>query len=109
LPTCALLWQTPALILILLGIDPDIADTGRGYVRAMALTLIPMLAVGVLRTRLTAIERPGVMLRITLCAVPVNAVFNYVFMHGAFGLPGLGVTGAGASSLLVGVLTLARP
>jgi MATE family multidrug resistance protein len=106
LPTCALLWQTPAL-LILLGIENDIADAGRGYARAMALTVIPMLAVGVLRTRLTAIERPGMMLRITLCAVPVNALFNYVFMYGAFGLPELGVTGAGASSLLVGVLTLA--
>jgi MATE family multidrug resistance protein len=104
LPICALLWQTPAL-LILLGIDPDLADTGTGYVRAMALTLIPMLAVGVLRTRLTAIERPGVMLRITLCAVPLNAVFNYVLMYGAFGLPEFGVTGAGVSSLLVGLLT----
>jgi len=100
----ALLWHAP-MVLGLLGIDPVIVDTGTGYVRAMALTLIPMLAVGVLRTRLTAIERPGVMLRITLCAVPLNAVFNYVFMHGAFGLPGLGVTGASVSSLLVAVLT----
>jgi len=106
LPICGLLWQTPAL-LGLLGIDQDLADAGTGYVRAMALALIPMLAVAVLRTRLTAIERPGVMLRITLCAVPLNALFNYVFMYGAFGLPELGVTGAGVSSLLVCVLTLA--
>lgn len=106
LPICGLLWQTPAL-LSLLGIDQDLADAGTGYVRAMACTLIPMLAVGVLRTRLTAIERPGVMLRITLCAVPLNALFNYVLMYGAFGLPELGVMGAGVSSLLVGVLTLA--
>ncbi|MAQ86355.1 MAG: hypothetical protein CMH12_24680 [Maritimibacter sp.] len=105
LPICALLWQTPAL-LILLGIDQDLAEAGTGYVRAMALTAIPMLAVGVLRTRLTAIERPGVMLRITLCAVPLNAIFNYVLMYGAFGLPELGVTGAGMSSLLVWLLTL---
>ena len=106
LPICGLLWHTPAL-LSLLGISENLADAGTGYARAMALTLIPMLAVGVLRTRLTAIERPGVMLRITLCAVPLNALFNYVFMYGAFGLPELGVTGAGVSSLLVGVLTLA--
>lgn len=106
LPICALLWHTPVL-LSLLGIDQDLTDAGTGYARAMACTLIPMLAVGVLRTRLTAIERPGVMLRITLCAVPLNAVFNYVFMYGVFGLPELGVTGAGVSSLLVGMLTLA--
>ncbi|WP_430448833.1 MATE family efflux transporter [Rhodophyticola sp.] len=106
LPTCGLLWHTPAL-LSLLGIDQNLTDAGTGYARAMACTLIPMLAVGVLRTRLTAIERPGVMLRITLCAVPLNAVFNYALMYGAFGLPELGVTGAGVSSLLVSLLTLA--
>ncbi|WP_121062483.1 MATE family efflux transporter [Chachezhania antarctica] len=106
LPICALLWHAPS-VLHLLGIDPRLVDAGAGYTRAMALTAIPMLAVGVLRTRLTAIERPGVMLRITLCAVPLNALFNHALMHGAMGLPGLGVTGAGVSSLLVGTLTLA--
>ena len=105
-PICALLWNTPT-VLRMLGIDQSLVEAGTGYVRAMALTLVPMLAVGVLRTRLTAIERPGVMLRITLCAVPLNAVFNYVFMFGAFGFRELGVTGAGMSSLLVGLLTLA--
>ena len=106
LPLCAVLWHAPALLSVL-GIEPHLVEAGTGYVRAMALTLVPMLAVGVLRTRLTAIERPGVMLRITLCAVPLNAILNYVLMHGAFGLPDLGVTGAGVSSLLVGGLTLA--
>ena len=105
LPIASLLWHAP-LVLSLLGIDPSLVDAGTGYVRAIACTLIPMLAVAVLRTRLTAIERHGLMLRVTLCAVPINAVFNYVFMYGAFGLPELGVTGAGVSSLLVGMLTL---
>ncbi|MFD3189184.1 MATE family efflux transporter [Sedimentitalea sp. HM32M-2] len=105
-PISVVLWQTP-LFLSLLGIEDGLVEAGTGYVRAMALTLVPMLAVGVLRTRLTAIERPGVMLRITLCAVPLNGIFNYLFMYGALGLPELGVTGAGLSSLLVGLLTLA--
>lgn len=105
LPLAAVLWHAP-ILLGALGIDPVLVKEGTGYARAMALTLVPMLVVAVLRTRLTAIERPGVMLRITLCAVPLNVLFNYAFMHGAFGLPGLGVTGAGVSSLLVGVLTL---
>lgn len=104
-PLAALLWQAP-ILLGALGIDPVLVEEGAGYARAMALTLIPMLIVGLLRTRLTAIERPGVMLRITLCVVPLNALFNYAFMHGAFGLEGLGVTGAGVASLLVGLLTL---
>ncbi|MCG6885209.1 MAG: hypothetical protein LJE62_15780 [Silicimonas sp.] len=105
LPIAAIIWVGPAL-LPSLGIETALVDRGSGYMRAMALTLPPMLAVAVLRTRLTAIERPGVMLRITLAAVPLNAVFNHAFMYGAFGLPGLGATGAGVSSCLVACLTL---
>ena len=103
LPLAALIWSGPAL-LPSFGIEASLVESGSGYMRAMALTLPPMLAVAVLRTRLTAMERPGVMLRITLAAVPLNAVLNQVFMHGAFGVAGLGVTGAGVSSCLVGCL-----
>ncbi|GAB5373593.1 MAG: MATE family efflux transporter [Acuticoccus sp.] len=90
-----------------LGIDARLVGDGAGYMRAMALTLVPMLAVAVLRTRLTAIERPAIMLKITLAAVPLNAVLNHLLMHGAGGVAGLGVTGAGVSSLVVASVILA--
>ncbi len=99
-PMVGLLLAAPAL-LNLFGIDRELVEMGRGYSRAMAWTFVPMVAIAVIRTRLTAIERPGVMLRITLAAVPLNALFNYLFMHGAAGIQGLGITGAGVSSLLV--------
>lgn len=101
LPTFALIWFGP-LLLPVLGIDAGLVASGSGYMRAMALTVLPMLGVAVLRTRLTAIERPGAMLKITLLAVPLNAALNQWFMHGI----GLGVTGAGIASLLVASLTL---
>ena len=104
-PMAALVWFGPTYLPDL-GIDPALVERGAGYMRVMALTFLVMLGVAVLRTRLTAIERPGVMLRITLAAVPLNALLNHVFMHGAFGVEGLGVTGAGVSSLLVGCLIL---
>jgi hypothetical protein len=43
-----------------LGLDPDLLAEGRGYTRAMALTLVPMLGVMLYRTILTAAERPRV-------------------------------------------------
>ncbi|MBW8635820.1 hypothetical protein K1W69_01370 [Hoeflea sp. WL0058] len=104
-PLAAVIWYGPAY-LPLFGIDTSLMDRGAGYMRAMALTFPVMLSVAVLRTRLTAIERPGVMLRITLAALPLNALFNQLFMHGAFGFEGIGVTGAGVSSCLVGCLIL---
>jgi MATE family multidrug resistance protein len=105
LPLAVIVWNAPPLLKAL-SIDPGLVDLGRGYTHAMALTLVPMLAVGVLRTRLTAIERPGVMLKITVAAVPMNALLNLVLMHGVFGIPGLGVTGAGVASLLVAIFIL---
>jgi MATE family multidrug resistance protein len=73
----------------------------------MALTLIPMLGVMLYRTILTAAEKPKVFLKVTLAMLPLNAVGNYLFMTGAGPIPALGPTGAGVSSLLVAVASLA--
>ena len=85
----------------LLGLDAALVAEGGGYTRAMALTLVPMLCVALFRTRLAAKERPGVLLRVTLLAVPLNAALNYVLMFGIGDWNGYGITGAGISSLVV--------
>lgn len=89
------------------GIEPVLLDRGEGYARAMTLTLLPMLAAGLLRTRLVAAERAGALFRVTLMAVPLNAVLNAVLMFGIGGWPGWGLTGAGLSSFVVACFTLA--
>lgn len=84
-----------------LGLEQKLLDDGAGYTRAMALTLVPMLAVTLFRNRLTALERPGLLLRVTASAVPLNAALNYVLMFGVGSWGGFGVTGAGISSFAV--------
>lgn len=96
------IWTAPGWLRHL-GIDASLLAQGASYTKAMAVTIVPMLAAAVLRTRLTAIERPGALLRVTLMAVPLNAGLNYVLMFGIGGWPGLGATGAGLSSLAVGL------
>ncbi|GGX57037.1 MATE family efflux transporter [Saccharospirillum salsuginis] len=95
-----LVWFAPDL-LARAGLNADLLADGRTYTRAMALTMIPMLAIAVYRNRLTSVEQPGVLLKVTLSALPLNALFNYILMHGVGGWAGFGVTGAGYSSLLV--------
>lgn len=89
------------------GLDHDLLAEGRGYTRAMALTMIPMLGVMLYRTILTAAERPKVFLKVTGAMLPLNALGNLVFMHGLGPIPALGPTGAGVSSLLVALVSLA--
>jgi MATE family multidrug resistance protein len=60
-----------------------------------------MLVVMLFRTRLTAEQRPGIILRVTLAAVPLNAVLDYALMYGVGGWEGYGLTGAGVASFLV--------
>jgi MATE family multidrug resistance protein len=90
-----------------LGLDPDLLVEGRGYTRAMALTLVPMLGVMLYRTILTAAERPKVFLKVTAAMLPLNALGNLVFMQGLGPIPAYGPTGAGLSSLVVAVASLA--
>lgn len=104
LPMACVVWTAPAW-LGPLGIEASLLDHGQGYTRAMGLTMLPMLAAGVLRTRLVALEQAGALFRVTLAAVPLNAVLNALLMFGVAGWPGLGLTGAGISSFLVASFT----
>lgn len=105
LPLAVAIWMSPGW-LGALGVEPALLDRGDGYARAMALTLLPMLGAGVLRTRLVAAEQAAALFRVTLAAVPLNAVLNTVLMFGIGGWSGLGLTGAGISSFLVACFTL---
>lgn len=101
-----LVWTAPDW-LVLLGVDPSLLQQGRGYTRAMALTLLPMLGVMLYRTILTAAEKPKVFLKVTLAMLPLNAAGNWVFMLGVGPIPALGPTGAGVSTLIVAATSLA--
>lgn len=101
-----LVWFAP-LWMRVLGLEADLLARGQGYTEAMALTLMPMLGVMLYRTILTAAERPKVFLKITLAMLPLNAIGNYLFMIGPGPFPAWGSTGAGVSSLLVALTSLA--
>jgi len=98
-----LVWFAPDM-LAYAGLDRGLLEAGRGYTRAMALALVPMLVVVLFRTLLTAAERPSVFLRVTLIALPLNALANAAFMNGFAWLPAFGPTGAGIASLLVAIV-----
>lgn len=101
-----LVWFAPVW-LQRFGLEPGLLDRGQGYTRTMALTLVPMLGVMLYRTILTAAEKPKVFLKVTLAMLPLNAAGNYVLMLGAGPIPAFGPTGAGLSTLLVAMASLA--
>jgi MATE family multidrug resistance protein len=86
-------------ILLALGEPPDLArDVGR--YESVLRWGVPggLIGLGLMRAFLPAIDRPRVILWVTLAAVGVNGLLNYGLIHGAWGLPRLGLIGSATAT-----------
>ena len=100
LPGVLAVWHAQA-ILTLLGQDPIIAAQSQAYLRAMVWGLVPAFWYLVLSHFLAAHSRPRAALVATIFAIGANVLANYGLMFGNFGLPRLGLVGAGVSTAIV--------
>jgi len=94
--TCALPQVVPWI-----GIDPAIAPTIDGYVKAVAWGMPGACAYLAMRFVSEGVGNTRPMMYIQLGALVVNGIGNYVFMFGALGVPAMGAVGAGWSTALV--------
>lgn len=99
IPVWAVSWNGETLLLAM-GQEPALARDAGDYMRALQWSLLPFLLYLVLRSFLAALERPGWPLLISLLAVPVNLGVAYCFMFGRFGMPELGLIGAGVGTVI---------
>lgn len=87
-------------LLLAMGQEPGLAHAAGDYIRALQWSLLPFLFSLVLRSFLSALERPGWALLIGALGVPVNLVAAYVLMFGKLGFPVLGLIGAGIGTVV---------
>jgi MATE family multidrug resistance protein len=99
IPIWIVAWNGEA-ILLAIGQEPRLAHNAGEYMRALQWSLLPFLFFLVLRSFLAALERPGWALFIGLLAIPVNFAAAYALMFGSFGLPALGLIGAGLGTVI---------
>jgi len=93
-------------LLLASGQAPEVAALGGAYLAIAGFGLGPALLVMVLKAYLAALGRTQVVLWVTVAAVFVNIVLNWVFIFGNLGVPSLGARGAAISSVTVQVFTL---
>ena len=105
-------------ILVSLGQARDAAALAQTYLYGLAWGIAPALGFIALRGVMGAFNRPQPALWITFAAIPANAALVYVLIHGRFGVPPLGLFGAGLATTIVNfgsliaafcVLLVARP
>jgi len=102
-PLWLFLWHTEE-ILLAMGQEPELAAGAGVYMRSMQWSILPFYGFIVLRSFISALERPGWALVIVFAAVGFNALSNYCLMFGKFGFPALGLFGAGISTTLSALL-----
>ena len=88
-------------ILLLLGQSPATSHHAQEYLAGLVWTILPALWFMAIRGFMSAINRPEPVLWITLAAIPANALLVYALLFGAFGLPPLGLFGAGLGTSIV--------
>jgi MATE family multidrug resistance protein len=95
--------RTPDLFRIT-GQDPVVIRLGQEYLAWMIWVTPFALGFVVLRNFLTALSRTAVIACVTVPAVGLNLLLNYLLVFGAWGLPPMGVAGAGLASVIVNCL-----
>ncbi|MEV7184528.1 MATE family efflux transporter [Kitasatospora sp. NPDC093102] len=88
-----------------LGQDAVVARRAQGMLAALAPGLLPCLWFQAIRQFTVGMRRPQALLQITVASVAVNAGLNWIFIHGTWGLPKLGLTGIGVATSSVYLLS----
>jgi MATE family, multidrug efflux pump len=103
IPCWLVLWWSEPL-LIAMGQDAALSAAAATYVHALQWALLPSWCYLLLRSFVSALERPVWALFISATAVLVNAAANWCLMLGHCGCRPLGIAGSGFATLLSSLL-----
>src|SRR3954452_11154245 len=98
-PYWLLLWHVGDLMRAL-GISAELASQGQTFLRAYMWCTAPWLLFQLLRNFVAALERPRIVLWLSIAGIAVNALLSWSLIFGHFGLPALGLRGGGIGSTL---------
>jgi MATE family multidrug resistance protein len=90
--------------LLLAGQEPQTAALAQEYLMGLGWSLVPAWGYIAIRNFMSAVNRPEPALWVTLAAIPANAFLAYGMINGVFGMPKLGILGAGVATTAINIL-----
>jgi multidrug resistance protein, MATE family len=100
LPIWVILWFTED-IMLLFGQDPVLSKGAGVFIHGYQWSMLPFLIFQTMRSFLASLERPGWIVTVSVGGIFLNALVSWSLIFGHFGLPALGVFGAGLGSSIV--------
>ena len=82
------------------GESAELAMQGQTFLRAYMWCTAPWLLFQLMRNFVSALERPRVVLWLSLAGIALNGLLSWSLIFGHFGLPALGLVGGGLGSTL---------
>jgi MATE family multidrug resistance protein len=98
-PYWLILWHVGALMRAF-GEAPELAEQGQTFLRAYMWCTAPWLLFQLLRNFVSALERPRIVLWLSIGGIGLNFVLSWSLIFGHLGLPALGLVGGGLGSTL---------
>ena len=98
-PYWLLLWHVGDLMRAF-GQSPELATQGQTFLRAYMWSAAPWLLFQLLRNFVSALERPRIVLWLSIGGIGLNALLSWSLIFGHLGLPALGLIGGGLGSTL---------
>lgn len=96
----------PEQIMGILSRDPAVIELGAGYLRIVAISCLFTSFTQVFSAGLRSTEQVKVPMYASLMGVLTNAVLNWIFIFGKFGVPAMGVYGAALATTLARVVEM---
>lgn len=82
------------------GQTPEVTSLSRDFMLILSVSLLPLLVFVATRQLADGLRHPRVAMVITLSALGLNALFNYILIKGAGPFPALGLMGSATATLL---------
>jgi MATE family multidrug resistance protein len=82
------------------GESEELARMGETFLRAYMWLVAPWLVFQLLRNFVAALERPRIVLWLSIGGIALNALISWSLIFGHFGLPALGLVGGGLGSTI---------